>query len=67
MDNQITPEQIAAKEKALAIIDSCIICEHFDNALPFIGLFLIQFKDQEAYNELMSIFKYKKRGVNCNK
>ena len=66
MDNQITPEQIAAKEKALAIIDSCVICEHFDNAIPFIELFLKQFKDLDAYNELIGVLKNKKIELNCH-
>ena len=65
MDNQITPEQIAAKEKAIAIIDSCVICEHFAHAVPFLELFLKQFKDQDAYNELMVIFNNKKIEIDC--
>ena len=66
MDNQITPEQIAAKEKALAIIDSCVICEHFTNAIQFIELFLKQFKDTEAYSELLGKVKNKKSELNCH-
>ena len=66
MDNQITQEQIAAREKAIAIIDSCIICEHFENGESFIELFLKQFKDLEAYNELMVILKNKKLELNCH-
>ena len=44
MNNEKKPEQIAAEEKALAIIKSCTMCEHFKNATQYIELFHKQFK-----------------------
>lgn len=65
MSKEITPEQTAAREKAEAVINSCTRCDHFANAVPYIDLFLKQFQDQEAYNELVIMFKNRKQELNC--
>jgi hypothetical protein len=58
-------EEKIAYDKALAIINSCMICEQFENALLFIELYLKQFNNIEKYNELINSFKCKKIELNC--
>jgi hypothetical protein len=58
--------QTYAKEKAIAIIDSCFRCEQFDNAITFIDLFYKQFKDENEYKLLLDILKKKKIEINCH-
>lgn len=58
-------EEKIAYDKALAIINSCTMCLHFENALLFIELFLKQFNNIETYNELIDSFKHKKIELNC--
>lgn len=59
------PEQIAAEEKAMAIIDSCEDCNHIASAISYLELFLKTFNDEETYNELNGILKYKQKKLNC--
>jgi len=61
----MSKEQTEAKEKAIAIIESCHICEQFNNAKSFIDLFYKQFKDVEEYNSLVEILRKKKKELNC--
>lgn len=65
MNNEITPEQIAATEKATAVINSCTRCDHFKTVIPYLELFLKQFNDQTAYNDLVLLFKTKQQEFNC--
>jgi len=64
--DKISQGQIEAKEKAIAIIESCHRCEQFDNAISFIDLFHKQFKDVEEYKELLEILRNKKIELNCH-
>ena len=59
------PEQFNAEEKAMAIIESCTVCDHFDNVEQYLELFNIQFKDEYAYHVLSLALKYKKDSLNC--
>lgn len=54
-----------AKEKALEIIESCTICDHFEGAKSYLDLYLSQFNDEETYNELVLIYEKKKQELNC--
>lgn len=65
MNDKNIPEQIAAKEKAIAIIESCTLCEHFTNAEIFLNLYRKLFNDQEEYNELINLMKSKKIELKC--
>ncbi len=58
-------EQIAAEEKAMAIIESCTICDHFDNAETYLELFNTQFKDEYSYSLLSIELKNRKEKLNC--
>lgn len=60
-----TPEQIAAEDKAMAIIESCKMCDHFDNAEKYLELFNNQFNDEYTYNVLSHALKYRKESLNC--
>lgn len=64
-EKEITPEQIAATEKAIAVIESCTTCEHFVNAVTYIELFKNQFEDKEAYDELNRLYSLKQIELNC--
>lgn len=55
-----------AKEKAEAIINSCVTCDHFDTAIPYIELFYKQFGDKEVYDELMKLYTDKFNELQCN-
>jgi hypothetical protein len=55
-----------AKEKAEAIINSCVTCDHFDTAIPYIELFYKQFGDKEVYDELMQLYTDKFNELQCN-
>lgn len=65
MNKEINPEQKAAREKAEAVINSCTNCGHFAAAVPYLELFLKQFQDQNAYNELVIHFQTRKQELNC--
>lgn len=54
-----------AKEKALEIIESCTICDHFEGAKSYLDLYLSQFNDEKTYNELVLIYEKKKQVLNC--
>lgn len=58
-------EQFNAEEKAMAIIESCTVCDHFDNAEQYLELFNIQFKDEYAYHLLSLALKYRKEKLKC--
>jgi hypothetical protein len=60
-----TPEQIAAEEKAIAIIDSCEDCNHIASAISYLELFVKTFNDEKTYNELITLLKYKQKKLNC--
>jgi hypothetical protein len=64
-DNQYQENQ-TAKEKAIAVIESCTTCDHFENAVPYLELYLKSYSDQEGYNELVVLFKNKKIELNCH-
>lgn len=64
MNNEQTPEQLAY-EKAEAVINSCTICGHFENAIIFIELFNKQFSNKESTDNLFQIMKLKKEELNC--
>ena len=49
-----------ASDKAIAIINSCEIGDHFDNAIQYVELFHTQFKETEIYNELLLKLKSRK-------
>jgi|Laugrespbdmm15sd_2_1035082.scaffolds.fasta_scaffold547146_1 hypothetical protein len=53
------------KEKAEAIIKSCITCEHLITAKPYLELFLKQFGDIEGYEELVKQYEQKTIELNC--
>lgn len=55
-----------AKEKAEAIINSCVTCDHFDTAIPYIELLYRQFGDKEVYDELMQLYTDKFNELQCN-
>lgn len=66
---KIISESIIAQEKAEAIIDSCINCEHLKHAKEYVRLYLAKFKDNVdpiSFNKLMQKFSYKKTNFNCN-
>lgn len=58
-------EQIAAENKAVDIINSCEVCDHFDNAKSFVELFHQNFNDEEVYKELLDLIKVKKEEKKC--
>ena len=60
-------EMNLAKEKAEAIIKSCVTCDHFDTVIPYIELFYKQFGDIDMYNELMSLYNNKFDELRCSK
>lgn len=64
MNNQT--QETPAKEKAIAVIESCTTCDHFENAVPYLELYLKSSGDQEGYNELVILFKNKKIELNCH-
>lgn len=66
MNNTQTQETPSAKEKAIAVIESCTTCDHFENAFPYLKLYLKSSDDQEGYNELVILFKNKKIELNCH-
>lgn len=65
MDKEKTQEQTMAYDKGVAIIASCTTCDHFDNAVSYLDLFFGQFKDREAYQDLMVLYVSKKKELNC--
>jgi len=65
MEKEKTPEQIAAEDKAMAIIESCTMCDHFDNAEKYLELFNNQFNDEYTYHVLSLSLRYKKDSLNC--
>ena len=65
MNKEMTPEEIAAKEKVDAVIQSCITCEHFKFAEHYLDLFNKQFKDQEAFDEMTLLMTQRKKELNC--
>jgi hypothetical protein len=64
-DKEKTPEQIAAEEKAIAIIDSCEDCNHIASAISYLELFVKTFNDEKTYDELLILLKYKRKKLNC--
>ena len=60
-------EQIAAEKKAVDIINSCEVCDHFDNAESFVELFYQNFNDEDMYKELLVLLKNKKEEKKCFK
>jgi len=66
MNKEMTPEEIAAKEKVEAVIQSCITCEHFKFAEHYLDLFNKQFKDEEAFDEMKSLMQQRKLDINCH-
>jgi len=66
MNDKETIEPITPKDKAIAVIESCATCEHCDNAVPYLELYLKSSNDQEGYNELVILFKDKKIELNCH-
>jgi hypothetical protein len=65
MNKEMTPEEIAAKEKVEAVIQSCTTCEHFKFAEHYLELFNKQFKDEEAFDEMKSLMSQRKLDINC--
>jgi hypothetical protein len=59
-------EQISA-EKAVDIINSCEVCDHFDNAESFVELFHQNFNNEDVYKELLNLIKVKKEEKKCFK
>ena len=57
MNKELNPELIAAKEKAQAIIESCVTCDHFSSVVPYIELFHKQFNDENSYNDLLNLYQ----------
>ena len=55
-----------AKEKAEAIIKSCVTCDHFDTAIPYIELLYKQFGDKEVYDKLIILYTDKFNELKCN-
>lgn len=66
MSKEMTPEEIAAKEKVEAVIQSCITCDHFKFAEHYLDLFNKQFKDEEAFDEMKSLIQQRKLDINCH-
>jgi hypothetical protein len=66
MSKEMTPEEIAPKEKVEAVIQSCITCEHFKFAEHYLDLFNKQFKDEEAFDEMKSLMQQRKLDINCH-
>lgn len=64
LTQELTPEQLAY-EKAEAVINSCTLCGHFENAVLFLDLFNKQFSNQESTNKLFELMKSKKEELNC--
>lgn len=64
-EKDITKDINVAKEKAEAIIDSCITCDHFTTAMPYIELFYKQFNDEVVYKELMDLYEKKFNELQC--
>ena len=58
-------EQIAAEEKAIAIIESCEDCKHIASAFSYLELFFKTFNDEKTYGELIILIKYKQKKLNC--
>jgi hypothetical protein len=59
-------EQISA-EKAVDIINSCEVCDHFDNAESFVELFHQNFNNEDVYKKLLDLIKVKKEEKKCFK
>lgn len=55
--NDKTPEQLAAEEKAVTVIESCENHKHFNSARNYIDLFHKKFQDTEAYTRLWKYWK----------
>ena len=66
MNRDMNTELILAKEKAEAIIKSCVTCDHFETVIPYIELFYKQFNDVEEYNYLMELYNNKLQELHCN-
>ena len=65
-EKELTSEIIIAKQKAEAIIESCVTCDHFNTVIPYIELFYKQFGDEELYNELMNLYEDRFNALQCN-
>lgn len=50
---------VSAKEKAIAIIESCTTFMHYENAAKFLELFLQQFNNRKDYEELVMLLRIK--------
>ena len=55
------------KEKAEAIISSCVTCDHFETAIVYIELFYKKFGDIDIYNELICLHNNKFDELRCSK
>jgi hypothetical protein len=66
-DKETTSELLIAKEKAQAIIESCVTCDHFTTVIPYIELFYKQFGDEDAYKELLKLYDDRFNELQCKK
>ncbi len=66
MNKEMSPEEIAAKEKVEAVIQSCTNCEHFKFAEHYLELFNKQFNDKEAFDDIKSLIQQRKLDLNCH-
>ena len=57
--------QTVAMDKAIAIIESCTSCEHFEKASNYLELYLKSTSDQDGYNDLIKLFNEKKIELKC--
>jgi hypothetical protein len=64
-ENEITSEILVAKQKAEAIIASCITCDHFSTVIPYIELFYKQFGDEKTYKELLQTYEDRFNELQC--
>lgn len=64
-EKELIKEIIIAKDKAEAIIESCVTCDHFNTAIPYIELFYKQFNDETLYKELMELYYKKFNELQC--
>jgi hypothetical protein len=64
-EKEKNPEQIAAEEKAIAIIESCEDCNHIASAISYLELFVKTLNDEKTYDELLILLKYKRKKLNC--
>lgn len=64
-DKELIKDITIAKEKAKAIIESCITCDHFNTVIPYIELYHKQFNDEDTYKELLDLYKKKYNELHC--